>query len=389
MRIQYLDGLRGVAILLVVLFHAYSRWPAMVPYGNAYATFPLFYFGWLGVQLFFLISGFVILMTLEKTPNFFTFIYKRWLRLFPAMCLVSFIIYFSSHFFSERPAGLPSLISLLPGLTFVELEWWEFLLRVPIIPLEGSFWSLYVEFKFYVVAAFVYYVFGSRYLVPVLVFLFLFSIFVHIIHVNFDNTIIEFVKNICNQLSFRHFGWFSSGALFYLYYKENNNFYFYLAIILSLISSVVIRNKIDFNITLVAFFVSLIFALSFKFRRFQSFLENKFLLLFGFVSYPLYLIHENLIISMIVKMSKHFPLIITFFYPIMSIFILLNITYFISYYLEPRFRNIINKLIYDPIMSLISNVTHEVGPILLVQDSVEIESNSKDLAEVRKLKAGR
>jgi peptidoglycan/LPS O-acetylase OafA/YrhL len=37
----------------------------LVSYGAAFAKFPLFAYGWLGVQPFFLISGFVIFMTLR------------------------------------------------------------------------------------------------------------------------------------------------------------------------------------------------------------------------------------------------------------------------------------------------------------------------------------
>ena len=59
-RIDYLDGHRGLAILLVIGYHAYARWPEIVPYGNQFSHIPLFSAGRFGVQLFFLISGFVI-----------------------------------------------------------------------------------------------------------------------------------------------------------------------------------------------------------------------------------------------------------------------------------------------------------------------------------------
>ena len=65
-RLAYLDGMRGVAILLVLLFHAFARWPDLVPYGDQYQSVPLFRVGFIGVNLFFIISGFVILMTLES-----------------------------------------------------------------------------------------------------------------------------------------------------------------------------------------------------------------------------------------------------------------------------------------------------------------------------------
>lgn len=129
-RIEYLDGHRGIAILLVVFFHAYVRWAALVPYGNQYREIFLFKFGWLGVQLFFMISGFVILMTLEKSANRKKFLYRRWIRLFPAMLACSVMIFITSDFFSERPDGIPTWESLLPGLTFIEPGWWALALAI-------------------------------------------------------------------------------------------------------------------------------------------------------------------------------------------------------------------------------------------------------------------
>ena len=66
-RVSHLDGLRGLAILLVIGFHAYARWGNTLPYGTTFANVPLFSIGSRGVQLFFLISGFVIFWTLDKT----------------------------------------------------------------------------------------------------------------------------------------------------------------------------------------------------------------------------------------------------------------------------------------------------------------------------------
>mgnify|MGYP003609638691 FL=1 len=129
-RIQYLDGLRGVAIILVVLFHAFARWPNLTPYGDEYAGFFITQYGWVGVELFFIISGFVIFMTLEKSSNIMVFMYKRWLRLFPAMLIASVFIYITAPFFYERPAGQPTWLSLIPGLTFINPSIFKLILKI-------------------------------------------------------------------------------------------------------------------------------------------------------------------------------------------------------------------------------------------------------------------
>jgi peptidoglycan/LPS O-acetylase OafA/YrhL len=68
-RIAFLDGLCCLAILAVLAFHYFSRYAppnqlrSLYLYGVDWGRFPPFFYGRYGVQLFFIISGFVIAMT--------------------------------------------------------------------------------------------------------------------------------------------------------------------------------------------------------------------------------------------------------------------------------------------------------------------------------------
>src|SRR5690606_36957541 len=128
---------------------SYVRYPESVPYGDRFTGVILFKEGLLGVQLFFLLSGFVILMTLQKTRSYLEFLKKRWLRLFPAMLIVTVILFPISQFLPERPKGVPDWVDLIPGLTFIDPTWIELFTKSKVDELEGTFWSLYVEVKYY------------------------------------------------------------------------------------------------------------------------------------------------------------------------------------------------------------------------------------------------
>src|SRR5690348_9141450 len=81
-RIKGLDALRGVAACSVLVFHYTTNYQRV--YGHHGAMPFSFPYGPFGVQLFFLISGFVIFMTLEKTSRPSDFVRSRFSRLFPA-----------------------------------------------------------------------------------------------------------------------------------------------------------------------------------------------------------------------------------------------------------------------------------------------------------------
>ena len=82
--IPALDGIRGVAALLVMVFHL-AR-PGIKGTGPE-AIASVAQFGWVGVDLFFVLSGFLIsgiLLDSRDRPHFFrTFYKRRSLRIFP------------------------------------------------------------------------------------------------------------------------------------------------------------------------------------------------------------------------------------------------------------------------------------------------------------------
>jgi peptidoglycan/LPS O-acetylase OafA/YrhL len=158
-RIGFVDGLRGVAILLVLGYHYFHRWAARgyYPYGDMLADFPVFAYGHHGVDLFFAVSGFVIAMTLERTRGILEFGIKRMARLWPAMILCSTLTYaflvWQPIFFPQSPKNFLSSWTFLSGT----VVWSRIFPGFNSGWIDGAYWSLFVEVRFYLLAALCYY----------------------------------------------------------------------------------------------------------------------------------------------------------------------------------------------------------------------------------------
>ena len=140
-RYYELDLLRFIAAMAVVLFHFLFRgqngdyMPVSFQPLDAYAQY-----GYLGVNLFFMISGFVILLS-ASNRNAWQFSNSRIARLYPAfwicVSLTALVIFlFGKELFSV------SLSQYLVNLTMLG----EFL---GVEDVDGVYWTLYVELKFY------------------------------------------------------------------------------------------------------------------------------------------------------------------------------------------------------------------------------------------------
>src|SRR6476619_3658253 len=115
-RIQSIDGLRGIAALLVVLFHLHL---AVSRTATDWLWFPIDWIaknGDKGVDIFFVISGFVIAMSVSKGARTFgyfgRFILRRSIRLDPpywsAILLELVLLYSTLRLFPERPVVMPT-----------------------------------------------------------------------------------------------------------------------------------------------------------------------------------------------------------------------------------------------------------------------------------------
>lgn len=338
-RLSFLDGLRGVAVSLVVVYHAYVRWTAIVPFGREFEGFPLFAYGWLGVHLFFLISGFVILLTLEECANFQQFMLRRWLRLFPAMAICSALVFVSAPLFPERPAGMPHGLDLIPGLTFIEAGFWEKLLGVNVGVIDGAFWSLFVEAKFYLVFGGLFFLVGERFAIVLL-----FSSFVMatvlkaMMKINIDLGFPFLSWFFVDLISADSYGWFAAGALYYRYFHQGQKRDLVFAI-LAAIAAAVATHGFDLPAKLAALTIVATFTLAVLNVRAQSILGCSALVFMGTISYPLYLIHQNLLVALIVKIGSAAPWLPHIVVPIAPIAGLILLGWVIAAFLEPWARN--------------------------------------------------
>ncbi|MFB7664195.1 acyltransferase family protein [Kitasatospora sp. NPDC056138] len=147
-RLGALDGLRLGAALMVVAYHymAFGQgWSKPVTKTFPHAYLPASY-GWLGVYLFFLISGFVICLSAWGKP-LGSFFVSRVIRLYPAYwvgvlatSLVLFLI--------PGPYHALSLSDIAANLTMFQEP-------LGIDSVDGVYWTLWVELRFYLLFALV------------------------------------------------------------------------------------------------------------------------------------------------------------------------------------------------------------------------------------------
>jgi peptidoglycan/LPS O-acetylase OafA/YrhL len=147
-RIPQLDAVRGVAILIVMMHNISLKYPV-------FHSQQLFSDGWMGVDLFFVLSGFLItgiLVDTKQSAGYFkNFYVRRCLRIWPLYYSLIFFMFVVVRFLN--PAEFRTVVQ-------TSSPWWAFPLFLQnfLLPIStdaagplGVTWSLAIEEQFYLI----------------------------------------------------------------------------------------------------------------------------------------------------------------------------------------------------------------------------------------------
>jgi len=347
-RFLNLDGLRGVAILAVVFFHIFFTHAHNFSHQfNSFYNFSSISFlgyGSFGVNLFFLISGFVIYYSLEKSKNFKIFFLKRYFRLIPSMIFVSIFTLFFSLIYPSEPFHNFNLVDLIPGLTFIEPRFFAQIFNINIKDIDQVFWTLYVEFKFYIISGLSFFFLKDKkgLIIGLLYILYLISKYLNIY---FNSVFTFYLYETGKWLGAAFFCWFATGIYLFQFLKDRKSSFLLLFIFFSFFSSIHQARGHDMMSFLISIIICLIIFLSFYKNLIKKIIESKFFLFLGYISYPLYLIHQNL--SFFIQKSFFIIFGFNYFivYSLIAGLFIFFISFLISRYYEKYFRNVLAKLI--------------------------------------------
>jgi peptidoglycan/LPS O-acetylase OafA/YrhL len=292
-------------------------------------------YGYLGVNLFFLISGFVITLSSEGR-TFGQFISARFIRLFPVFWIcVSLSTFFLLFLGTNNHITWPQFFA---NLTMQPRFYGNYAL------IDGSYWTLEIELRFYCVIAFILLL---RSLIKIslqkISLVLTLPLFYYIFYYNpyevslfgriFDYGIYFFGSEYAS--------YFIAGILFYEIYKGNKSILNYIALTMCYV--VATLQAIDQayssnNPTIIVLHITLFFLLFFmisqhkitnaSFHIFGGY-SKKILITLGALTYPLYLLHDNIVSVLLEALSrKELP---NFISSILLFFIMGSLIYLVNY----------------------------------------------------------
>ena len=334
-RFYQLDLFRFIAALAVVLYHylfrGYSADSKSILDFSEIGGF--FKYGYLGVDLFFIISGFVILLSIEH-KSLVKFIISRISRLYPIYWICVLLTFFVIVLF-----GSPRYTADIKQLSYNLTMFHNYL---DIKNIDSVYWTLFIEMKFYIFIVGFYLILNKIKQIK-LDYLIYFWTLLSILYICFNDLYIARIARYFFILDWSSY--FIAGIVFYQVFKNGLKLKNWILLSTCLCISIyhaiprvdLLESKYDtsfspyiISIIIILFYIIMLLFSTHKLNRINS----PKLIKLGMLTYPLYLIHQNIGYIIFNKlastMNKYILLTGT-------IIVMITISYFLSKSYEPRF----------------------------------------------------
>jgi len=335
-RFAFLDALRGIAALAVVITHILEE--VSPEFHSIRGTY--FDLGSCAVTVFFLCSGFIIPVSLERVGSIRKFWIRRIFRLYPLYWISVMLVVLVFILLPEK--SLTSFNQHPVATTLAHLTMFQILFGMPNI--VAPYWTLFFEMIFYIIVTFLFITGGSKSTKPVVVGLLLGTIFVEIIMPLFFHQI--FAPALIGVFLMM----FNGTLLYRVYTKEvtvSSAAVIRLLSMITLFGITVVRSAVGLDsifymgtgwITGYIIFIAVFLIRAHQFPR--------PLLYLGQISYSLYLLHPVILLA--VPQSNSIALTITYW--LMIMLVISALTY---RWLEQPMMRVGKRLSRDPIHAVV------------------------------------
>jgi peptidoglycan/LPS O-acetylase OafA/YrhL len=311
-RLEFLDSLRGLASIAVVLSHFFIAYGIDTRFKVVtYSPFHFFFDGFAAVTFFFILSGFVLTLSLdrEKELNIWSFYAKRIFRIMPSYLVVLFLSLFA---YSQY-----TIIHTKPDSTSWINEFWSkpmptisFIKELFFIKTDNNAdlvfqnWTLNVEMVFSFLIPFLYLTLKKNsiflFVIFNLVLLIFFNFSVFIFHFSLgmifafrQSKIVTFVSGLSKK---NKIGLLSLAILLYTYRYTIPMYYYYRYRQFNFLNN----DTLIWILTGVGGYLLLLFV--FISEKMKIILNTQFIRVIGRLSYAIYLVHGAVLIFVVPRL---------------------------------------------------------------------------------------
>jgi len=299
-------------------------------------------YGAFGVQLFFAVSGYIMISRYNNISSFPKYVLLRYTRLIPMLGIVVLLDLLLSYF--SNPSKI-DIINVIPSILIIDPQIFNVVFDSQLFYwVDNSFWTLFVEIRFYLIFGVLMKILSSFSLSVKKISLCLFFVFTQSAYLFSGLLDLSILQRICFWLFIPdYFFYFLIGTLLYSFHSLKKIYALFLMLSMEIVflsaqllkSSFTLQNFLsNQSLTLVIYFLCVILAFSFSQLLCLKIPQSTTLAnLVGTPSYISYLLHQNLFLYVYPKFDLFKNDLL---FCILIYFFIISVSFFLSKKIEPQ-----------------------------------------------------